>query len=111
MYLVPARDSDGAVAGSEVWLTSLRCSGSSSSDTFSRSSGIPAAPSSFRCPTPNEGEYSAVAPGSQGSRATSVIRAGRKLAGAKSTSGCAIHIQVDGSAFYALSLASLARTF
>ena len=38
------------------------------------------------------------------------IRAVRKLAGANSTSGCGIHIHVDGSAFDARSLANLAKT-
>jgi len=39
------------------------------------------------------------------------IRAVRKLAGAKSTSGCGIHIHVDGSAFDARALSNLAKTF
>ena len=40
-----------------------------------------------------------------------VIRAVRKLAGAKSTSGCGIHVHVDGSAFDARALSNLAKTF
>jgi len=40
-----------------------------------------------------------------------VVRAVRTLAGAKSTSGCGIHIHVDGAAFDARSLANLAKTF
>jgi len=40
-----------------------------------------------------------------------VVRAVRKLAGARSTSGTGIHIHVDGSAFDARALANLAKTF
>jgi hypothetical protein len=40
-----------------------------------------------------------------------VIRAVRKLAGARATSQCAVHVHVDGAPFDARSLANLAKTF
>ena len=40
-----------------------------------------------------------------------VIRAVRKLAGARATSECAVHVHVDGAPFDARSLANLAKTF
>jgi len=40
-----------------------------------------------------------------------VIRAVRKLAGARATSECAVHVHVEGAPFNARSLANLAKTF